>query len=84
MLLVASAAAYRMAKEEVPEVASDIVAPTPTLAPAPAPKPKAVGGIPAEVREKIRAKAEAEWPDDYQMQRYEIRNQVKAYLDLQK
>ena len=38
-----------------------------------------VQGIPSEVMASIRIKAENEWPDDFTMQRYEIKQQVRAY-----
>ena len=38
--------------------------------------------VPLNVAADIRAKAEARWPDDYRMQKYEIDAQEKAYREL--
>ena len=39
--------------------------------------------VPSHVRSQIRAKAQAEWPDDYNMQAFTIKQQVEAYKKLQ-
>lgn len=41
--------------------------------------PKTAGGVPVDVMSGIRAKAAAEWPGNYAMQKFEIDRQVKAY-----
>ena len=39
--------------------------------------------IPNQVAESIKANAERQWPDDYSMQEYEIKEQSKAYKKVQ-
>jgi hypothetical protein len=39
-------------------------------------------GIPSDVLERIKAKAENDWADDYEMQNYVIKKQANAYLEL--
>jgi len=39
--------------------------------------------IPSLVHRKIRQKAESKWPDDYEMQKYTIENELEAYRSLQ-
>lgn len=41
-----------------------------------------VRGIPKSVYEKIRSKAEREWPDNFSMQKYVIGKEIEAYKDL--
>jgi hypothetical protein len=41
-----------------------------------------MAGVPTDVLNRIRANAESEWADDYEMQQYTIKNQVEAYLEL--
>jgi hypothetical protein len=38
---------------------------------------------PSQVTSRIRAKAQAEWPSDFEMQAYTIKNQTSAYQTLQ-
>lgn len=38
-----------------------------------------IQGIPSSTYNRIKADAEKEWPGDYQMQSFTIRNQVEAY-----
>lgn len=49
----------------------------------PASSPVAVPGqMPADVVAGIRAKAENDWPDNYEMQAYEIKQQTEAWYQL--
>lgn len=40
--------------------------------------------IPGNINNQIKADAKLEWPNDYQMQAYEIKNQSNAYTSLDK
>jgi hypothetical protein len=39
-------------------------------------------GVPQDVFEQIKNAAVNKWPDGYDMQKYEIEKQVKAYVEL--
>jgi hypothetical protein len=41
-----------------------------------------VRGVPADVYQVIKAKAEREWPNDFEMQKYIIDKQMEAYRQL--
>jgi len=41
-------------------------------------------GVPPDVVERIRANAERKWADNYEMQLYEIRNQLEGYRGVQR
>jgi hypothetical protein len=38
--------------------------------------------IPPEIRERVLAKARADWPDDFEMQKHTIETQVAAHAEL--
>ena len=39
--------------------------------------------LPNDVKERIRTKAQSEWPSDFEMQRHTIEKQVEAFLELE-
>ena len=93
--LIASSATYdwamKLGHEVVAEVrreerearaATPAPVATPAPAPAPAAAPRVARSIPDNVFFRIRADAQAEWPHDYEMQRYVIKTQVEAYEEL--
>lgn len=41
-----------------------------------------MAAIPDHVKDRIRAKAQSDWPTDFEMQRHIIDEQVEAYLEL--
>jgi hypothetical protein len=41
-----------------------------------------VTGVPQGIFDQIKSGAVNKWPDEYDMQEYEIEKQVKAYTDL--
>lgn len=54
--------------------------------PTPSQKPATSGidhtGMPINVLNRIKAKAQKDWSDDYSMQKYQIEEESEAYLDL--
>jgi hypothetical protein len=44
---------------------------------------KAMSHVPDAAKAQIRAKAAADWPDDFEMQKYTIEKQVEAYLEME-
>ncbi len=49
----------------------------------PATTPTTPNGVPEDLFNRIRAKAQADYPDDYGMQKWRINKEVAAYRSLQ-
>lgn len=41
-----------------------------------------MSSIPTEIRDRVLSKARADWPTDFEMQKYTIEKQVEAYAEL--
>ena len=79
--LIASAVMFRIGAVAVAETAAAVTA-EPVVKTAALPETVSPGGIPVAVVNRIRARAEADYPNDYSMQQHRIKSEVNAYLDL--
>jgi hypothetical protein len=79
--LIASAVMFRIGAVAVTEAVAAVTT-EPVVKTATLPEAVSPNGIPVAVVNRIRARAEADYPDNYSMQQYRIKNEVNAYLDL--
>ncbi len=79
--LIASAVMFRIGAVAVTEAVAAVTT-EPVVKTATLPEAVSPNGIPVAVVNRIRARAEADYPDNYSMQQYRIENEVNAYLDL--
>lgn len=61
---------------------SELPAKFPTYSAVSAPDTDAPSGIPSSVYAEIQSSARKQWPNDYEMQVYTVKNQMTAYLKL--